>query len=106
MLFLRRNSLVAPLVVTLLGTPAVASPATAAHGAVVPPPILRLAVLPRRSRVRGPRRFAGVRVMALRILVGRQGLGESEAGPQNIPPRVPPRASYARGPPPSPIAST
>jgi hypothetical protein len=105
-LFLRRNSLVAPLVVTLLGTPAVVWPATAAHGGVVPPPILRLAVLPRRSRVRRPRRFAGIRVMALRILGGRQRFGKSEAGPQKIPPRAPPRASYARGPPPSPIAST
>jgi hypothetical protein len=106
MLFRRRNSLVAPLVVALVGTPAVAWPATTAHGALVPPPVLRLAILPRRPRVRGPRRFAGVRVMALRILDGRQGLGKFEARAKNIPPRLPPRASYPRGPPPATVTST
>ena len=98
MLLIRRPSFVASLVVALLGTAAF-PPALAAHGGAVRPPITELAILPRRPRVRRLIRFAGVRVIALRILGLRQGLEALRARGQNVCPRPPLRDCYARGPP-------
>ena len=98
MLLVRKPSFVASLVVALLGTAAF-PPAPAAHGGAGRPPIVELAVLPRRPRVRRPILFAGVRVIALRILGLRPGLVALRARGQNVCPRPPLRDSYARGPP-------
>jgi hypothetical protein len=100
MLFPRRASFVAPLVVALIGTPAFpVRPAPAAHGSAGPPAVVELAILPRRTRVRRATRFAGIRVLVLRIFGRRQGLVALKARSQSVCSRLPLRDSYARGPP-------
>ncbi len=100
MLLSRKNSLVAPLVLALVSTPAFPIlPASAAHGGAGQPPVVELAILPTRPRVRRRARFASVRVIALRMLGGRPGLAALKARCQNLRPRLPLRDCYARGPP-------
>jgi hypothetical protein len=97
---IRKTSLAA-LVLALVGTlPLVRAPVAATHGSAGPPPVIQVAVLPKRSRVRRPTRSATVRMITLRILRRLRGvLTAIEVHRQSLCSRLPLRDSYARGPP-------
>ena len=92
------------LVGALFGTPALASiQASETPGAVGHPPVLQLATLPQRLRVRRRIRGATLRAIAWRIGCRVRGAAARiRAGRENVQPRLPPHDSYARGPPRSP----
>lgn len=97
MLITRRASFVAPLVVALAGT--LVWPTPASHARAARPPVIEIAVLPPRARVRRRRRSTRLRVTALRILGRRRDLAALQARAPGVSSRLPLRDSYACGPP-------
>jgi hypothetical protein len=89
------------LVVALFGTTIRGSAqARVAHGSMGHPPVIQLATLPRRERLRRTIRGAGLRALAWRTgrLVRRAGMA-IRARHDRVRPRLAPHDSYARGPP-------
>jgi hypothetical protein len=98
MRLIRKNSLVALLVVPLVGTPPLGRPP--AHGSTGQPPVFQVAVLPESARVRRTSRFASVRKMRWWFLRRhRQPRSTIEARRQSLYSPLPLCDSYARGPP-------
>jgi hypothetical protein len=100
MLFNRKTSLVATLVLALVGTPTLARAAAPTHGSGVTPPVIAVAILPTRPRLRRRTRLASVRMIAWRILArSRQTPIAIEVHGQSLHSPLPLEDSYARGPP-------
>jgi hypothetical protein len=97
----RKTSFAAALVVALAGTPAVGTvQMPSGHGAQGPVPVVPLATLPRRPRLRRPSRYSRVRRFPTRS-PGRLRAAAAAIGHrrQNLRPRLRRRNSYARPPP-------
>lgn len=97
----RKSLLPLTVVLALFGTPALASvQAPGAPGGVGHLPVIQLATLPRRLRLR--RRVRGAKARAVAWRLGRRVRGAAariRARCESIQPRLPPHDSYARGPP-------
>jgi hypothetical protein len=100
MLLIKKRSFVVALALASAGMPAVGRPPAPTHGIAGPPPVIGVAVLPERARVRRRSRFASVRVIRLWILrLRREALAATRAHRESLHSRLPLRESYARGPP-------
>jgi hypothetical protein len=101
MALIRKTKLIAALLATLVGVPALAAPlATPARSAPLPPSLVQLAVLPQAVRLPKLRRRAAGRMIRLRRLAGlRTAQVWGKASVAKPRPRLPMRIAYARGPP-------
>ena len=100
MLRIRKRSFAVTLALAAAGMPALGHPLVPAHGATGPPPVIGVAILPERARVRRRLRSASLRVIRWRALRRhRQALTTFGAHRQSLHSRLPLRESYARGPP-------
>lgn len=100
MLFTRKTSFIAVLVAASVGAPPLGRPPVPAHGNSGQPPVIGVAVLPERMRVRRRARLARFRAIVWRVLRrGRQAAARIEAQRPSLSSRRPLRDSYARGPP-------
>jgi hypothetical protein len=101
-MYLPRKSLFSlTLLGALFGTPALASVhAAGAPGGFGHPPVIQVATLPQRVRLRRRVRRARLRLIVLRAGRGVGGAAAMiRAGRTGIQPRLPPHDCYARGPP-------
>jgi hypothetical protein len=99
MLFIRKTSFIAVLVAASVGSPPLGSPPVPTHNSGQPP-VIGVAILPERMRVRRRARFASFRAIAWRVLRRRRrGAAGIEAQGPRLSSRRPLRDSYARGPP-------
>jgi hypothetical protein len=89
------------LLVALFGMPSLASVhAPGAPGGLGHPPLIQLATLPRRARLRRRVRGSKVRAVLWRARLRLRGAaGNLRAAGESVQPRLPPHDSYARGPP-------
>lgn len=98
----RKRLLTVTLAAALLGSPALAStqaPGTAGGG-FAHAPVMQLATLPRRLRVRRRQRRAKARLSALPAGYRMYGAASRlRARRERVEPQLPPRDSYPRGPP-------
>jgi len=95
-----KTSSVAVLVVTLVGTPPLGRPLAPTHGGTGQPPVIGVAILPERPRVRRRTRVASIRTIGWRILRRlRPASPATGTYGQSLYSRLPLRDSLARGPP-------
>jgi hypothetical protein len=97
----RKSLFTVMLVGALFGSPALASvQAPGEHGGADHPPVIQLATIPQRPRLRRRVRGAKLRLIARRIGARvRSAAARIRAGRESVQPRLPPHDSYARGPP-------